>query len=74
VHHTSIEEILEGELVIARMFLVNQHLTVVLSYSRSLHSFMSQAFAQKHDQAVTNLGYGYRISSEGEDVLTSKVV
>ena len=35
---------------------------------------MSQAFAQKHDQAVTNLGYGYRISSEGEDVLTSKVV
>jgi len=35
---------------------------------------MSQAFAQKHEQAVTDLGYGYRISSVGADVLTNRVV
>ena len=35
---------------------------------------MSQVFAQKHDQPVTELGYGYRISSEGADVLTNKIV
>jgi hypothetical protein len=53
VHHTLIEEIPKGEPVIAGMFPVNQHLTVVLFDSGSSHSFMSQAFAQKHDQAVT---------------------
>jgi hypothetical protein len=56
------------------MFPINQHLVVVLFDTGSLHSFMSQAFAQKHDQVVTKLDYGYRISSVGVDVLTSKVV
>jgi hypothetical protein len=74
VHHTSIEEILEGEPVTAGMFPINQHLTVVLFDSGSSHSFMSQAFAQKHDQVVIELDYGYRISSTRADVLTSKVV
>ena len=64
----------EGERVTAGMFPVNQHLTVVLFDSGSSHSFMSQAFAQKHDQPVTELGYGYRISSAGADVLTNKTV
>jgi len=70
VHHTSIEEIPEGEPVTAGMFPVDQHLAVVLFDSGSSHSFMSQAFAQKHNQPVRNLGYGYRISSVGADVLT----
>jgi len=74
VHHTSIEKIPEGEPVTAGMFPVNQHLAVVLFDSGSSHSFMSQAFAQKHNQLVTDLGYGYRISSAGADVLTNRVV
>jgi len=74
VHHTSIEEIPEEEPVTAGMFPINQHLVVVWFDSGSSHSFMSQAFAQKHDQAVTDLGYGYRISSAGSDVLTNRVV
>ena len=74
VHHTSIEEIPKGEPVIVRMFHVNQHLAVVLFGSGSSHSFMSQAFAQKHNQAITDLGYGFRISSAGADVLTNRVV
>jgi len=68
VHHTSIEDIPEGEPVIAGMFPINRHLAVVLFDSGSLHSFMSQAFAQKHDQPVTELGCGYRISSAKADV------
>jgi hypothetical protein len=46
VHHTSMEGILDGELVTTVMFPVNQHLVVILFDSRSSHSFMSQAFAQ----------------------------
>ena len=72
MHHNSIEEIPEGEPVTAGMFPVNQHLAVVLFDPRSSHSFMTQAFAQKHDQPVTELGCGYRISSAGADVLTNK--
>ena len=74
VHHTSIEEIPKGEPVTASMFPINQHLVVVLFDSGSSHSFMRQAFAQKHDQPVTELGCCYRISSAGADVLTNKAV
>jgi len=74
VHHTSIEEIPKGEPVTTGMFPVNPHLAVVLFDSGSSHSFMSQAFAQKHDQLVTKLGCGYCISSAGADVLTNKAV
>ena len=74
VHHTSIEEIPKGEPVTAGMFRVYQHLAVVLFDSGSSHSFMSQEFAQKHDQPVTELGCGYRISSARADVLTNKAV
>jgi hypothetical protein len=35
---------------------------------------MSQAFAQKHGQLVIELGYGYRISTAGVDVLTNKTM
>jgi len=74
VHHTSIEDIPEGEPVTGGMFPINQHIAVVLFNSGSSHSFMTQAFAQKHDQVVTDLGYGYHISSAGADVLTNRVV
>jgi hypothetical protein len=48
VHYTTIEEIPTGEVVMAGMFLVNQHPAVVLLDSGASHSFMSQAFASKH--------------------------
>jgi hypothetical protein len=74
VHHTTVDEIPKGEPVIACKFSVNQHPAVVLFDSRSSHSFMSQAFARKHEQLCTELGYGYRISSVGADVLTNQMV
>jgi hypothetical protein len=73
VHHTTVEEIPEGEPIIAGKFPINQHPTVVLFDSRSSHSFMSQAFARKHEQLCTDLSYGYRISSVEADVLTNQM-
>jgi hypothetical protein len=35
---------------------------------------MSQAFVRKYEQQCTELGYGYRISSAGADVLTNQMV
>jgi hypothetical protein len=74
VHHTTVEEIPEGEPVTAGKFPVNQHPAVVLFDSGSWHSFMSQAFTWKHEQLCTDLSYGYRISSAGTDVLTNQMV
>jgi hypothetical protein len=74
VHHTTMDEIPKGELVTTGKFPINQHTTVVLFDSRSSYSFMSQAFAQKHEQLCTNLSYGYHISSAGADVLTNQMV
>jgi hypothetical protein len=69
-----VDGIPEEEPVTAGKFSVNQHPAVVLFDSRSSHSFMSQAFARKHEQLCTKLGYGYRISSAGADVLTNQMV
>jgi hypothetical protein len=50
VHHTTMDEIPEGEPMTAGMFPINQHPTIILFDSGSSHSFMSQVFARKHDQ------------------------
>jgi hypothetical protein len=71
VHHTTVDEIPEGEPITVGKFLVNQHPAIVLFDSGSSHSFMSQAFARKHEQLCIELSYGYRISSAGADVLTN---
>jgi hypothetical protein len=53
---------------------MNRHPVVVLFDSRSSHSFMSQAFTQKHDQKIEELGFSYHISLVGADVCTKMVV
>jgi hypothetical protein len=68
------EEISEGEPVTAGKFLINRHPAIILFDSGSSHSFMSQAFVQKHEQLCTDLSYGYRMSSAGADVLTNQMV
>jgi len=75
VHYTTIEEIPEGELVTAGMFLVNQHPAVVLFDSGALHSFMSQAFASKHGQHVVDLANGkFCISAAGNQISATQLV
>jgi hypothetical protein len=74
VHHTTVDEIPKGVPMTAGKFPINQYLAVVLFDSGSSYSFMSQAFARKHEQLCTDLSYGYRISSAGADVLTNQMV
>ena len=47
MNYTNIANIPLGEVVTAVMFLVDQHLAVVLFDSGASHSFMSPAFASK---------------------------
>ena len=75
VHYTIIEEVPVGEVVTAGMFLVNKHPAIVLFDSGASHSFMSQAFASRHDQKVIEVSKGgYSISSAGATISTNKMV
>jgi hypothetical protein len=65
------DDIPEGEPVTAAMFSINQYPAVVLFDSRSSHSFISQAFARKHEQKIVELECAYRISSIRADLLTN---
>jgi hypothetical protein len=74
VHHTTVDDILEGEPVTAGMFSINNHPTIVLFDSGSSHSFVSQAFVKKYEQKIVELEYAYRISSTGADLLTNQII
>jgi hypothetical protein len=74
VHHTTIDDILEGEPMTADMFSINNHPVVVLFDSRSSHSFISQAFAKRYEQKIVELECAYRIRSAGADLLTNQLV
>jgi len=75
VHYTTVEEIPVGEVVTAGMFLVNQHPIVVLFDFGASHSFMSQAFASKHEQHVVDLDSGkFCISAAGNQISRNQLV
>jgi hypothetical protein len=62
---------LEEEPMTAGMFFINKHPAVVLFDSGSSHSFISQAFARKHEQKIVELECAYQISSARADLLTN---
>jgi hypothetical protein len=69
------EEIPSGEVIIAGIFLVNQHPAIVLFDSGASDSFMSQTFASKHDQKIKVVDKGgYCISSAGASISTNLIV
>ena len=75
MHYTTIEEVPAGEVVMAGMFLVNKHPIIILFDSGASHSFMSQAFASRHDQKVIEVSKGgYNISSAGATISTNQLV
>ena len=75
MHYTAVEEVPAGEVVTAGMFLVNKHPAIVLFDSGASHSFMSQAFASRHDQEIIEVSKGgYNISSAGATIATNKIV
>ena len=75
VHYTTIEEIPTDEVVTMGMFLVNQHLAVILVDSGALHSFMIQTFISKHNQRIVTVDKGgYYISAAGNQMSTNQIV
>jgi hypothetical protein len=75
VHYTTVEEISSGKVDTAGMFLVNQHLVVMLFDSGALHSFVSSIFASKHDLNVTMITKGgYCTSAARNNISTNQVV
>jgi hypothetical protein len=74
VHHTTIDDISEGEPMIAGMFSINNHPVVILFDSRSSHSFVSQAFARKYEQKIVKLECAYQISLARANLFTNQIV
>jgi hypothetical protein len=74
VHHTTIDDILEGEPVTVGMFSINNHPAIILFNSRSSHLFISQAFIRKYEQKIDELECAYWISLAGADLLTNQIV
>ena len=58
MHYTTVEEVPAREVVTAGMFLVNKHPAIVLFDLGASHSFMSQAFASRHDQKIIEVSKG----------------
>jgi hypothetical protein len=74
VHHTTVDDIPEGEPVTAGMFSINNHPAVVFFDSESSHSFVSQAFVKRYEQKIVELECAYRICSAGADLLTNQII
>jgi hypothetical protein len=74
VHHTTIDDISEGEPMTVGMFSINNHPIVVLFDFGSSHSFISQTFARKYEQKIDELECEYRISSTEANLLTNRII
>jgi hypothetical protein len=74
VHHTTVDDILDGETVTACIFSINNHPAVVLIDSGTSHSFVNQAFVKKYEQRIVELECAYRISLAGADLLTNQII
>ncbi|WVZ76647.1 hypothetical protein U9M48_024603, partial [Paspalum notatum var. saurae] len=73
-HYSQLEQVSEGEPVLAGTFLVNDHPTVVLFDSGVTFTFISKAYAQKHEYEITELKQKYRITAVGSSINTNHIV
>jgi hypothetical protein len=74
VYYTQVATTLEGEPVMMGMFLVANHLAVILFYSGASHTFMSKTFVDKHCIHSTESREGFVIHSPGGQIFTKEVV
>jgi hypothetical protein len=68
VNHVVVEEAQEAPDIVIGMFLVNDTSAVVLFDSRASHSFISAAYARKHNMLLALLRYQMIVSSLGGDM------
>ncbi|WVZ75843.1 hypothetical protein U9M48_023867 [Paspalum notatum var. saurae] len=74
LHYSQLEQVPEGEPVLAGTFLVNDHPTVVLFDSGATFSFISKAYALKHGYEIIELKQRYHITAAGSSVSTNHIV
>ncbi|WVZ76033.1 hypothetical protein U9M48_024038 [Paspalum notatum var. saurae] len=74
VHYTHIDQIPEGEPVLASTFLVNEHPIVVLFDSGATHTFVSRSYATKHGYHIDNMKAKYHITALGSPIDTNQIV
>ncbi|WVZ48601.1 hypothetical protein U9M48_000022 [Paspalum notatum var. saurae] len=74
LHYSQLEQVPEGEPVLAGTFLVNDHPTVVLFDSGATFSFISKAYALKHGYEIIELKQRYHIIAAGSSISTNHIV
>ncbi|WVZ80294.1 hypothetical protein U9M48_027784, partial [Paspalum notatum var. saurae] len=74
VHYTHVDQIPEGEPVLASTFLVNEHPIVVLFDSGATHTFISRSYAAKHGYHIDNMKAKYHITAPGSPIDTNQIV
>jgi hypothetical protein len=74
VNYTTMEDISEGEPVLAGTFFLNGHSAVVLFDSGATHDFVTKACTQKCKLVVEPINAPYMISTPGGQIVTKQVV
>jgi hypothetical protein len=74
VNYTTMEEILEGEQVLAGMFSLNGHPAIVLFDSGATGDFISKACNQKCQLTIQHISTPYMISIPGGKIVTKQMV
>jgi hypothetical protein len=74
VNYTTMEDIPEGEQVLAGMFSLNGHPTTVLFDSGASHDFISKACTQKHQLVIEHIIIPYLIRTPGGNIATKQLV
>jgi hypothetical protein len=69
-NYTTMEDIPEGEQVLAGTFCLNEHPIVILFDSRASHDFISKACTQKHQLTIEYMYTSYLISTPGGKIFT----
>jgi hypothetical protein len=69
INYTTMEDVPEGEQVLASMFSLNGHPIVILFYSGATHNFISKACTKSYWLTITHISTPYMISTpEGKTV------
>jgi hypothetical protein len=74
VYYTQVATTPEGEPVMMGMFLIANHLAVILFDSGASHIFLSKTFVEKHCIHSTESREGFVIHSPGGQIFTEEVV
>jgi hypothetical protein len=74
VNYTTLEDILEGEQVLAGTFFLNGYPAVVLFDSGATHDFITKAYTQRCQLSIHHVDTPYLISTLGGRVVTKQTV